>query len=84
MYAIRSYYAVIGHGSGLTTHVLLGSPNIERLDAIEIEPAMIDAARAFEPRVARAYSDPRVRYRIEDARAFFARAPRRYDVIVSA
>lgn len=75
--------AVIGHGSGLTTHVVLGSPTIERVDAIEIEPEMIRAARAFLPRVSRAYYDPRVRFIIEDARAFFARAPQKYDVIIS-
>jgi spermidine synthase len=75
--------AVIGHGSGLTTHVLLGSPTIEGVDVIEIEPEMIRGAREFLPRVARAYDDPRARYFIEDARAFFARASRHYDIIVS-
>ncbi len=44
---------------------------------------MIRGARTFLPRVARAYDDPRVRYFIEDARAFFARAGKRYDIIVS-
>ena len=75
--------AVIGHGTGLTTHVILGAPAIERVDVIEIEPEMIRASREFRPRVARAYDDPRARYFIEDARAFFARASRRYDFIVS-
>ncbi len=75
--------AVIGHGSGLTTHVLLASPVIEQVDAIEIEPEMIRAARAFGSRVARAYDDPRSRYVIEDARAFFARSGPQYDIIVS-
>ena len=75
--------AVIGHGSGLTTHVMLASPTIAQLDVIEIEPEMIRGARAFLPRVERAYDDPRARYFIEDARAFFARASKRYDVIVS-
>ena len=75
--------AIIGHGSGLTAHVMLGSPTIEQVDVIEIEPEMIRAAREFLPRVARAYDDPRSRPFIEDARAFFARAPQRYDIIVS-
>jgi len=75
--------AVIGHGSGLTTHVLLASPAIERVDVIEIEPEMIRAARGFGSRVARAYDDARCRYVIEDARAFFARAGQQYDIIVS-
>ena len=75
--------AVIGHGSGLTAHVMLGSPAIERLDIIEIEPEMIRAARSFLPRVARAYDDPRARFQIDDARAWFARSVEPYDVIVS-
>jgi predicted membrane-bound spermidine synthase len=80
-YARRA--AVIGHGSGLTTHVLLGSPAIEQVDVVEIEAEMIRGARLFGPRVARAYNDPRARYFVEDARAFFARAPQRYDIVVS-
>ncbi len=75
--------AIIGHGSGLTTHVLLGSPAIEHVDVIEIEPEMIKAARAFLPRVARAYDDPRSQFHVEDARAFFARSPGQYDIIIS-
>ena len=54
--------------------MLLGSPAIDEVDVIEIEPEMIRGARDFLPRVARAYDDPRARYFIEDARAFFARA----------
>ena len=50
---------------------------------VEIEPEMIRGARLFLPRVARAYEDPRARYFIEDARAFFARSAKRYDIIVS-
>ena len=75
--------AIIGHGSGLTTQVLLGSPVIEQVDVIEIEAEMIRAARNFGPRVARAYNDPRARTFVEDARAFFARAPQRYDIVIS-
>ena len=75
--------AVIGHGAGLTTHVVLGSATIERIDEIEIEPAMIRAARAFLPRVSRTYYDPRVRFVIEDARAHFARTREQYDLIIS-
>ena len=75
--------AIVGHGSGLTSHVMLGSPKIEAIDVIEIEPEMIRGAREFLPRVARAYEDPRARFVIEDARTFFARAPPGYDIIVS-
>jgi len=75
--------AVIGFGSGLTTHVLLAAPRLERVETIEIEPAMIEAARHFGARVERAYRDPRSRIHIEDAKTFFAVRPRAYDLIIS-
>jgi SAM-dependent methyltransferase len=75
--------ANIGFGSGITTNNLLASPRIERVDTIEIEPAMVEAAKSFQPRNARAYSDPRSHIRIEDAKTFFAAQGTRYDVIVS-
>ena len=34
--------AVIGMGSGLTSHVLLNSERLDRVDTIEIEEAMIE------------------------------------------
>ncbi|HSD15667.1 MAG TPA: fused MFS/spermidine synthase [Thermomonas sp.] len=74
---------VIGFGSGLTTHALLGSQRIGRVDTIEIEPMMVEGARLFGDRVSRAYEDPRSHIVIDDAKAFFASSPRRYDLIVS-
>lgn len=75
--------AVIGFGSGLTTHALLADRRFERVDTIEIEQAMVDGARLFGARVARAYSDPRSNIVIDDAKSFFAGQRTRYDVIVS-
>ena len=78
-----SEIAVIGWGSGLTTHTLLGSDKPKLVETIEIEPAMVEGARLFGPRVARAYEDPRSKLRIDDARTVFAMGNRKYDVIVS-
>ena len=75
--------AVIGLGSGLTTHLLLAEPALEQVDTIEIEPAMVSGARLFGDRVHRAFDDPRSNIRIEDAKAFFAQRRQQYDVIVS-
>ncbi|MBH9578464.1 fused MFS/spermidine synthase [Inhella proteolytica] len=75
--------ALIGWGSGLSTHTVLGSRRPERVDTIEIEPAMIEGARSFHPRNVRAYKDPRSHIRIEDARKFLAVQGEAYDVIVS-
>jgi len=75
--------ANIGFGSGLTTHTLLASPEVVAVETIEIERAMFDGARAFLPRVERAYLDPRSSTHIEDAKSWFARQNARFDIIVS-
>lgn len=75
--------AVIGWGSGLTVHTILGSKVPKRVEAIEIEPVMFEAARHFGDRVGRAYNDPRMVPVFEDARSHFARGGQRYDAIVS-
>lgn len=75
--------AVIGFGTGMSSTVLLGSPALKQLDTVEIEPAIVEAAAAFKPMNQRAYDDPRHRIVIDDAKSFFTRGQRRYDVIVS-
>ena len=76
--------ANIGFGSGLTTHTLLTSGLIKRLDSIEIEPFIVEGARkGFGPRIANAFEDPRSHIVYEDAKTFFASAREPYDLIVS-
>lgn len=75
--------AVIGMGSGMSTHVLLHNPRIERVDTIEIEPAMVEGARAFGKLSSKTYDDPRSVIHIEDAKTYFARSGQRYDLIIS-
>ena len=76
--------ANIGFGSGLTTHTLLTSDLIERLDSIEIEPFMVEAARrGFGPRISNVFADPRSHIVYEDAKTFFASTREPYDLIVS-
>lgn len=75
--------AVIGFGSGLSTHALLGDPRLERVDTIEIEPAMVEGAKLFGSHVKRAYEDPRSHIHIEDAKTYFAANQLHYDIILS-
>ena len=75
--------AVIGFGSGMSTTVLLGSPNLKRVDTVEIEPSMVEGAKAFRPMVDPAYTDPRSHIVIDDAKSYFARGGARYDIVVS-
>jgi len=76
--------ANIGFGSGLTTHTLLTSSLVKRLDSIEIEPRMVEAARqGFGPRIGNVFADPRSHIIYEDAKTFFATTHEPYDLIVS-
>jgi spermidine synthase len=76
--------ANIGFGSGLTTHTLLTSSLVKRLDSIEIEPRMVEAARqGFGPRISNVFADPRSHIFYEDAKTFFATTHEPYDLIVS-
>jgi len=75
--------ANIGWGSGFTAHVLVSHGGPREVDTIEIEPAMVAGARSFFPRNIRAYRDPRSRVFFEDAKSYFARHGRLYDVIIS-
>jgi len=75
--------ANIGMGSGMTSHILLASPYLQRLDTIEIEPAMVAAAQGFRPRTEAVFSDPRSHIHFEDAKTFFSVRKHQYDIIVS-
>jgi hypothetical protein len=75
--------AVIGIGTGLTTHTLLQSLDIERVETVEIEAAMAEASRGFMPRNSGAFADPRGEILIDDAKSFFSTRNRRYDLIIS-
>ena len=75
--------AVIGQGSGMTSHYLLGSPGLEQLTTIEIEPEVIEASRLFLPANRRVFEDPRSRFELDDAKSYFAASQRRFDLIVS-
>lgn len=75
--------AVIGIGSGISSHILLASTALDEVVTIEIEPKMIEAARLFSPANRRTFEDPRSRLVVDDAKAYFAASGRRWDVIVS-
>jgi spermidine synthase len=76
--------ANIGFGSGLTTHTLLASERVQRLDSIEIEPFMVQAARqGYLPRIGNVFADPRSHIIYDDAKTFLASAHAPYDLIVS-
>ena len=75
--------AVIGMGSGLSSHAMLAFPEFERVDTIEIEKEMVEGARKFGDQVKNVFSDKRSTIYIEDAKTFFVRNRRKYDIITS-
>jgi predicted membrane-bound spermidine synthase len=75
--------AIIGQGSGMSSHLLLGNPNLKELVTVEIEPQMIAGSRLFYPANRRSFDDPRSKIVIDDAKSYFASEQRRYDLIIS-
>ncbi|HUX32870.1 MAG TPA: hypothetical protein VMV51_03290, partial [Gemmatimonadaceae bacterium] len=75
--------AVIGQGSGMTSSLLLGSPEVRQVVTVEIEPQMVNASRAFRPANHRVFDDPRSHIVIDDAKAYFASTGRKFDLIIS-
>lgn len=70
---------VVGAGTGndLANVLELGAKYV---DAVEIDPTIVDIGRERHPR--HPYADPRVHVTVNDARAFLRRTQRKYDVIV--
>ena len=56
---------------------------VERVDAFEIEPAVIEASRFFEPGNGNPLEDDRVELILGDARNELRRGTENYDVIIS-
>lgn len=77
------HVAVIGFGSGMSSHVLLGSPRVREVVTIEIEPEMINASRLFRPANGRVFDDRRSTFVIDDAKSYFASSGRTFDLILS-
>lgn len=79
----NSNAAVIGMGSGMTAHYLLLDSSVSSVDVIEIEPAMVNAARKIGKKVDNTFSDSRCKIYIDDAKTFFSTHRKKYDIIVS-
>jgi spermidine synthase len=74
---------VIGLGTGSTAGWLAAIPSMERVDVIELEPAILHVAQACTPVNQNALSNPKVHIAIGDAREFLLTSRDRYDIIFS-
>ena len=73
---------VIGLGSGVTVGALT-QYELDRIDVVEIEPAVAQAASFFASESRHALADPRVKLVVADGRNFLDTTSARYDLIVS-
>ena len=74
---------VIGFGSGMTASAVSRYPDVERIDCVEIEPAVVRAAPYLEKLSRGVMDDPRLHLIFDDARNFLLTTRQEYDLIVS-
>lgn len=74
---------VVGLGTGTTAGWLGVVPGIERVDVVELEPAVLEAARASAAVNHDVLANPRVHVILGDAREVLLASRARYDVIAS-
>lgn len=73
---------MIGWGSGVTAGAMLQHA-LERVDAVELEPAVLEASDYFNHVSRHPRQDSRLRVWTDDGRNFLSMTDRRYDVISS-
>jgi len=75
--------AVVGLGGGSTAGWLGVIPSIERVDVIELEPAVLEYARMCSAVNRGVMNNPKVHISIGDAREYLMTTRQRYDLVVS-
>src|SRR5262249_3429140 len=66
-----------GSGNDVAAALRMGA---ERVDAVEIDPAIVALGKMYHPE--KPYKNERVRVVIDDARTFLRNTPDRYDMVV--
>jgi len=74
---------VIGLGTGSTAGWLAAVPGMERVDVVELEPAVLDVARACAPVNHNALAEPNVHVTIGDAREALLTSSDKWDIVFS-
>jgi spermidine synthase len=74
---------VVGLGTGSTAGWLGAVPTMERVDVVELEPAILHVADVCAPVNQDVLRNPKVHVTTGDAREVLITTPRRYDVIFS-
>jgi spermidine synthase len=74
---------IVGFGSGMTASAVARYPDVEQIDCVEIEPAVIRAAPYLGSLNRGVLSDRRVHIVFDDARNFLLTSRQKYDLIIS-
>jgi spermidine synthase len=74
--------ALIGLGTAMTAKAV-GTFPVERIEVLEIEPAMVEAAAFFKDKIGGILQDPRLKVVPTDGRNYMLATPQLYDVIIS-
>jgi len=74
---------IIGFGGGMTASAVSRFPEVEQIDCVEIEPAVLQAAPQLERLHRGVIEDPRLHIYFDDARNFLQTSRDRYDLIIS-
>ncbi len=75
--------AFLGIGTGMTMKGALQHKTVKHIDAIELIPEVIEAAKFFHPEKNNVFRDPRVHIIVNDARHHLYQSGNKYDVIIS-
>jgi hypothetical protein len=70
---------IVGSGSGNDTAAALRH-NVRHVDAVEIDPCIVQLGRTRHPN--RPYENPRVNVVVGDARSYFNKTTKKYDLVV--
>src|SRR6266446_1423909 len=74
---------IIGFGGGMTASAVSRFPDVERIDCVEIEPGVLEAAAYLERLHRGVLEDPRLHIYFDDARNFLQTSREKYDLIIS-
>lgn len=74
---------VVGLGTGSTAGWMGAVPSLDRVDVVELEPAILRVARDAAPVNEHVLYNPKVHVHLADAREYLRTTPNRYDVIFS-
>jgi len=73
--------ARVGNACGFALAKIANHPAVSRVDAIEINPVMLEAMKFFESRTGPLLKNPKIKFIVADAGEYFSTAGEKYDLI---